>query len=207
MLLDHKIDVQHTRTHARTHAPTHPTHPHTHPSLFLMNIHPPPRRINTFTHPAETDIVNFTPSGKINGMINRSRHTRRKQTLSTLFQQEVTRGPPRLTRSLSADSDISAVHKNPATVTLGANSLTPRGSHGHSRRIQTLQLCIKSLRPSLSADTDSPAYPPAFTLGGNRHVNSAQKLLDAETESPAYPPAFTLGGNRHVNSEHKLLDA
>ena len=77
-----------------------------------MKIHPPTRRINTFTNLAETDIVNFTPSGKINGMSDRTRHTRRKQTLSTLFQGEVTRGPPRLTRTLSADSDILTVHKN-----------------------------------------------------------------------------------------------
>ena len=64
------------------------------PSLFVMNIHPPPRRSNTFTHPAETDIVNFTPSGKINGMINGTRHIQRKQTLSTLFQLEVTINTP-----------------------------------------------------------------------------------------------------------------
>ena len=51
-----------------------------------MKIHPPTRRINTFTNLAETDIVNFTPSGKINGMSNRTRHTRRKQTFSTLKQ-------------------------------------------------------------------------------------------------------------------------
>ena len=44
------------------------------------------------THPAETDIVNFVPSGQINGIINHSRHIRWKQTLSTLFQLEVTRG-------------------------------------------------------------------------------------------------------------------
>ena len=141
-----------------------------------MNIHPPPRRINTFTHPAETDIVNFTPSGKINGMINRSRHTRRKQTLSTLFQLEVTSNTPRLTRSLSADSDFSILFQPLRTE---AHTAPPRGSHGHSRRIQTLQLCIKSLRPSLSADTDSPAYPPAFTLGGNRHMVLSSVLFIA----------------------------
>ena len=122
-----------------------PTHPPTHPSLFLMKIHPPTRRINTFTNLAETDIVNFTPSGKNNGMSNRSRHTRRKQTfstlfqnivnftpngknngmssrtrhtrrkqtLSTLFQGEVTSDRPRLTRALSAETDISTLHKNP----------------------------------------------------------------------------------------------
>ena len=122
-----------------------------------MNIHPPPRRINTFTHPAETDIVNFGPSGNINGMINRSRQIRRKQTLSTLFQQEVTRGPPRLTRSLSADSDISTVHKNPATATLGGNSLTPRGSHGHSRLTQTLQLCNGSTQRTFLLLSAHPA--------------------------------------------------
>ena len=138
-----------TQTSTRTHSPT--------PSLFLMNIHPPPRRINTFTHPAETDIVNFTPSGKINRMSDRSRHTRRKQTLSTLFQQEVASNTPRLTRSLSADSDISTVHKNPATAILGGNSLTPRGSHGHSRLIQTLQLCNGSIQRTFSLLSAHPA--------------------------------------------------
>ena len=109
------------------------------------------------THPAETDIVNFTPSGNINGMINRTPHMKRKQTLSTLFQQEVTRGTPRLTRSLSADSDISTVHKNPATATLGGNSLTPRGSHGHSRLIQTLQLCNGSIQRTFLLLSAHPA--------------------------------------------------
>ena len=56
----------------------------------------------------------------------------------------------------------------------------------------------------LDAETESPAYPPASTLGGNRQVNSAHKLLDAEAELPAYPPAFTLGTNGHVNSEPVL---
>ena len=144
-----------------------------------MNIHPPPHRINTSTHPAETDIVNFTPSGNINGMINRTRHTRRKQTLSTLFQLEVTSNPPRLPRSLSAETDSSTLHKNPPTVTLGGHRLTSLGSHGHSRRKQKFQLCKKTLQPSFSAETDSPAYPPAFTLGGNRHVNSEHQLLGA----------------------------
>ena len=166
-----------------------------------MKIHPPTRRINTFTNLAETDIVNFTPSGKINGMSDRSRHIRRKQTSSTLFQLEVTSNPPRLTRSLSAETDISTLHKNPPTVTLGGNRLTSLGSHGHSRRKQTLQLCTKTLRPSFSAETDSPAYPPAFTLGGNRHVNSEHELLDAQSKSPAYPPASSAETDR--STTHK----
>ena len=119
-----------------------------------MNIHPPPRRINTFTHPAETDIVNFTPSGKINGMSDRSRHARRKQTLSTLFQQEVTRGPPRLTRSLSADSDFSILFQPLRTE---AHTAPPRGSHGHSRLIQTLQVCNGSIQRAFLLLSAHPA--------------------------------------------------
>ena len=158
-----------------------------------MNIHPPPRRINTFTHPAETDIVNFTPSGNINGMINRSRHTRRKQTLSTLFQLEVTSNTPRLTRSLSADSDFSILfqplrteaHTAPPeapTVTLGGfrhynSASNPSGRH--SRRIQTHQ---PTLQPSLSAETDTWFYPAYFftavgTSGGSGSGHGSVCLL------------------------------
>ena len=56
------------------------------------------------THPAETDLVNFVPSGKNIGMINRSRRIRRKQTLSTLFQLEVTRGRELRTHIFSINS-------------------------------------------------------------------------------------------------------
>ena len=89
-----------------------------------MKIHPPTRRINTFTNLAETDIVNFTPSGKINGMSDRSRHTRRKQTLSTLFQKEITSNPPRLPRALSAETDIVN------TVSEGSNQQPPEAHTG-----------------------------------------------------------------------------
>ena len=63
---------------------------------------------------------------------------------------------------------------------------------------------VNFVQKLVDAETKSPAYPPASTLGGNRQVNYAQKVLDAETELPAYPAAFTLGTNRHVNSEPVL---
>ena len=47
-----------------------------------------------------------------------------------------------------------------------------------------------TLQPPLSAETD----------GSTTH----KKVLDAETELPAYPAAFTLGTDRHVNSEPVL---
>ena len=144
-----------------------------------MNIHPPPRRINTFTHPAETDIVNFTPSGNINGMINRTRHTRRKQTLSTLFQLEVTSNRPRLTRSLSADSDISTLHKNPPTVTLGGFRLTSLPSSLHTWRKQTCQLCAKTVSTH-PAETDIVNFVPSGKINGminrSRHTRRKQTL-------------------------------
>ena len=60
---------------------------------------------------------------------------------------------------------------------------------------------------TLDAETESPAHPPASTLGGNTHVNSEHKLLHASSKSLAYPPASILGRNRQVNYAQKVLDA
>ena len=168
-------------------------------------------------------------------MINRSRHTRRKQTLSTPFQLEVTSDRPRLTRSLSAETDISTLHKNPATVTLGGNRLTSLPSSLHTWRIQTCQLCatvtlgangLTSLPSSLHtwriqtcqlcAKTVS-AHPAAtdivnFVPSGqnNGMINRSRRIRRKQTLSTLFQLEVTRGRELRnhifsINSFSKLL--
>ena len=139
---------KHTHTHVRAHAQTHAhTHARTHPLIPTSYEYTSSQTHRAaLSHTRRKQTWSTFPSGNINGMINRTPHTRRKQTLSPLFQLEVTSNPPRLPRSLSAETDSSTLHKNPPTVTLGGNRPTSLPSSLHSRRRQTCQLCAKTVR-------------------------------------------------------------
>ena len=89
--------------------------------------------------------------------------------MSTLFQGQVTSNTPRLTRPLSAETDISTLHKNHPTDTLGGNRLTSLPSSLHTWRKQTCQLCAKTVSTH-PAETDIVNFVPSGNF--NRMIGS-----------------------------------
>ena len=72
----------------------------------------------------------------------------------------MTSNPSRLQPSLSAETNISTLHQNDPTVTLGGNRLTSLPSSLHTWRKQTCQLCAKTVSTH-PAETDIVNFVPS----------------------------------------------